>query len=1200
MSEIQFHIKEGNRLVQLKSLELQGFKSFPDKTTINFSDGITAIVGPNGSGKSNISDAIRWAMGETSSKSLRGAKMEDVIFCGTKTRKPVGFAQVTLNFNNEDGDLPIDFAEVSISRRYYRSGESEYYINSNQARLKDIQDLLRDTGLGKDGYSIISQGAVTQIITAKSGDRRAIFEEAAGIARFKYKKEESERKLSQTEDNLVRLTDILSELSERLPILERQSSKARKYLEFYERKKILDIGLWLFTAENSEISLKKAEEILETMNEDLKKAEAALENSENENQKIEEEIKNLTVEIETVRAKVSGIEKEISDKNGRILVLKNDIAHTEQNKIRIKTLLEEYSSRESEIEKQTENEKKKLNEKLEEIRKLEEEYLKIAEGERNLSDEEKASLEKIVALRSQIEDYNAKISGKKAEAAEFSALIFSDRERSGSILTEKEALSKTLEGWKQTLEEKEKTLEEIKEKEASAKNMLVGYEMKFRIQKEKSEKLFSDLRKAEMELNEKIHRLRMLEDLEKNNEGFSGSVQRIMSDSKKGILKGICGTVASLIKVDKDYTVAVETALGAAIQNVVTEDERSAKNAIFHLKNNRAGRATFLPVETIKGRSVDKSSLKTGEGFEGVASELVSCDSKYRNIINNLLGRTLVVDTLDNATATAKMNGYAYRVVTTDGQTVNAGGSLTGGSVGRNIGILSRQNEIDALSKEVKNLKEKFETDKKEAEALKEEVNRASIMTDGIREEIALSEKERLQAELEITHAKEFSEEIQTQISSLEEEEAEAKKRISSQQEMSRKISEESRRFEDRLSEIQSDISEAEKKSEELKDRQESIRTLLNQKNIEILNAKNEAETIKTGLIRFSDEKFSGEEKKQSFITELAEEEAKENEFRLKISETENSVEELKREIANSEVLIKNKIEERTLREKRSSELRESDRETYSLKEKLIREIEKTEADKNSTAEKLGAMQNHLWDEYEITPSEARENYEKPEDSKNAETEASELKNKIKALGTINLESIDEYVSVKERFEAMNSQVEDLTDAKEKLLKIIDGLTRDMEKLFETQFRIINTEFEKVFKQLFDGGEAKLTLVDGENLLEAGIDIYAAPPGKVINNMTALSGGEQSLTAIALYFAILKIHPAPFCLLDEIEAALDDVNVARFADYLTNLSNRTQLIAITHRRGTMEIADRLYGVTMREKGVSRVLTINVNEIEENM
>lgn len=1187
-------------MLQLKSLELQGFKSFPDKTVINFSGGITAIVGPNGSGKSNIADAVRWAMGETSSKSLRGSKMEDVIFGGTKARKPMGFAQVTLNFDNTDGDLPIDFAEVAISRRYYRSGESEYYINSNQVRLKDIQDLLRDTGLGKDGYSIISQGAVTQIITAKSTDRRTIFEEAAGIARFKYKKEESERKLSQTQDNIVRLTDILSELSERLPVLEKQSAKARKYIDLYERKKLLDIGLWLFTADTSEITVKKAEEVLFAMRSDLETAQNALSKSEKETEALEEEIRNLTAEIEDLRA--SGTEKTelMQEMNGKILVLQNDISHTEQNKARLKALADEYISRENEIEKQIEAEKQRLEQKLADIRKLEEEYIEIAEGERKLSGEEKASLEKIVALRGAIEEYNRKISGKQAEAAEFSALISSDMERSGSISLEKQALSETLSGWENTLAEKEKALAEICEKEAECKNKLVGYEMKFRLQKEKSDKLSAEIQKSAMELNNKKHRLRMLEDLENSSEGFSGSVQRVVADSKKGILKGICGTVASLIKVDKDYTVAVETALGAAIQNIVTEDEQSAKNAIFYLKNNRAGRATFLPVETIKGRNIDKKTLKTSDGFEGIASELVSCDKKYRGIIDNLLGRTLVVDNLDSAAETAKMNGYAYKVVTADGQVVNAGGSLTGGSVGKNIGILSRKNEIETLKKEVENLEKAHSEKEKEEESLKEEVNRAGLMTDGIKEEIALREKEKLQAEMEISHAKDFTADIKSQMASLEKEEAEAKKRLLSQQEMSDRISAESREFEDRLSEIRNDISLAEKESEDLKTRQETIRESLTEKNIEIVNAKNEADTIRAGIERFSDEKLSGEEKKKAFETEIAGEDEKISEFKAQIENTENESAVLKKELEESEKLAKDKITERTDREKRISVLRDKDRETYSVKERLIREIEKTEAEKNSAAEKLDSMQNRLWDEYEITPTEARENYSKPENPKEAEEEVTSLKNKIRLLGTVNVDSIEEYAAVKERFEAMNAQVTDLTDAKEKLLKIIDGLMRDMEKLFETQFRIINAEFERVFKELFDGGEARLTLVDSDNMLEAGIDIYAAPPGKVINNMSALSGGEQALTAIALYFAILKIHPSPFCLLDEIEAALDDVNVARFAEYLTTLSHNTQLIAITHRRGTMEIADRLYGVTMREKGVSRVLTINVSEIENNI
>lgn len=1187
-------------MIQLRSLELQGFKSFPDKTVINFSNGITAIVGPNGSGKSNISDAIRWAMGETSSKSLRGTKMEDVIFVGTKTRKPVGFAQVTLNFDNADGDLPIDFAEVSISRRYYRSGESEYYINKNQVRLKDVQDLLRDTGLGKDGYSIISQGAVTQIISAKSSDRRTIFEEAAGIARFKYKKEESERKLSQTEDNILRLNDILAELSERLPVLEKQSAKAKKYLEYYGRKKVLDVGLWIAAAESSSVLLKKAEDTLDALKRDLDKAEKDLERSDSETAKLEEEIKELTVKTEDLRAEISETEKLIQEKTAEILVFKNDVSYTEQSKTRLRILLDEYASRETENEQKLAEAQALLEEKLAAVRRLEEEYIEISEGERHLSEEEKASLEKTVALRNAIAEYSEKLSGKKAEAAEFSALISSDSLRRGSIAAEKEELGKTLENWNRAVKEKEDVLKETADAEESCRNKLVGCEMKAKLQKDKADRAEAELRNAETTLSEKKNRLRILEDLEKQSEGFSGSVQRVVAESKKGVLRGICGTVASLIKVDEEYAVAIETALGAAIQNVVTEDEKSAKNAIFYLKNQRAGRATFLPVETIKGRTVDRRTLKTSSGFEGIASDLVDCDDKYRNIIDNLLGRTLIVSDLEEATATAKMNGYQYKTVTVDGQTVNAGGSLTGGSVGRNVGVLSRKNEIETLKKTVEELTAEVDEKKKTAQTATEEAERAKIMADGIREEIAVKEKERLQAELEISHAKEFHGEVTSQLAALEKEEKEAEERIRAQKEKNDRIAKESLEYETELSKIQNDVSLAEKASEELKGKQEAVREKLNAKNIEIVTARNEAEAVKAGIERFSDEKLSGAEKKKALEEELEAENKKAEDFLEKIRAAEAEIEVGTEKKTATAALMEKTVSERTEKEALIYKFRDSDKEIYALREGLVREIEKTESEKASVSEKLDNMQNHLWDEYEITPTEAQENFAAPEDPKEAEKEAAELKNKIKALGSVNVESIEEFTAVKERHDAMSAQVTDLTDAKEKLEKIIDGLMRDMEKLFETQFAIINAEFERVFKLLFNGGEAKLTLVDGDNMLEAGIDIYAAPPGKVIKNMASLSGGEQSLTAIALYFAILKIHPAPFCLLDEIEAALDDVNVSRFAEYLTNLSSKTQLIAITHRRGTMEIADRLYGVTMREKGVSRVLTINVNEIEQNL
>lgn len=1187
-------------MLQLKSLEVQGFKSFPDKTKIDFSRGITAIVGPNGSGKSNIADAIRWVMGETSSKNLRGAKMEDVIFDGTKTRKQLGFAQVSLILDNTDGELPVAFSEVCLTRRYYRSGESEYAVNGKPARLRDIQELLRDTGLGKDGYSIIGQGSITEIINAKSADRRYLFEEAAGIAKYKVKKEESRKKLTLTQENILRLGDILAELRERLPVLESQAGKAKKYLAFREEKKVLDIGLWLHAAGEWAETLKKAEAAAEALENDRRQAEKDLVLLEEAAEKNEAERQTLTVEIEQSRGDVRRVEGLIQEKKAQILLLQNDAEHTAAD---IRRLEEEARAQETEkqallLEKETllsriseaeeqarlaEKEKEKIQRQKAEKAENAVAFYRRAEAFRQELSEKEQSLSRVVTAQAVLEQERTQISSRRQTLSEELAAA-AEREKN---------LQVSLRQASSVLTEQEQQLQENR-------NVIKGREMKYSLQKAKKESLFQQLQTLSSRLSETENRRRLLEDMEKSHEGFSGSVHRVLADSSRGILKGIHGTVASLITVKKEFAVAIETALGAGIQNLVTETEGDAKNAIFHLKNQRAGRATFLPVQTIRGRRLEESRIQKDEGYLGVAADLIGYDSKYEGIFSFLLGKTVIADRLDSAAVIAKKNGYAFRVVTTDGQVINAGGSLTGGSVAKNVGILSRKNEIESLSGQAKDLREQVETVSSSLREAEEEQARLKALADGVRDEILGLEKQIISSRSETEHLSSYLANLSEQRQGMETEEKTLSGRenqiVASLQEG--ECSATSLREE--IAGINRNLEALGAENESLQQEESRLAAAIQEQEIQALSFRNLAESLRQSVETAGEMIRRGEEKNAGNLSEQQQRRLALQGFAERQNQLQAEISEAETYLSQAGDQIGRKRTERELLEKEHAALYEKEKEIYSLKEKLARESEKNRSGMENAAESLKTMEIRLWDEYEVTVSEARRDFTVPENISRAKERANALKNSIKALGTVSLESIDEFVSVKERFEELDRQTGDLVRSKEELEKIIASLETEMTKVFREKFGQISREFEKVFRDLFGGGEARLSLTDGENVLESGIDIFVAPPGKVIKNMSLLSGGEQALTSICLYFAILNIHPAPFCLLDEIEAALDDANVVRYAEYLRRLTGNTQLITITHRRGTMEIADRLYGVAMREKGISKILTINVAEIEKNL
>lgn len=1185
--------------MQLKSLELIGFKSFPDRTLINFSDGITAIIGPNGSGKSNIADAVRWVMGETSAKTLRGNKTEDVIFDGTQSRKPLGFAEVTLTLLNSDGALAVPYEEVALTRRYYRSGDSEYFINRKPVRLKDIQELLRDTGLGKTGYSIIGQGTVTEIITSKSTDRRHFFEEAAGIAGFKYKKEESARKLALTSENLVRLTDILTELSDRLGPLGKQAEKAKKYLALYEEKKVLELSVWLDGLKQTEAEIKKAAETAESIRSSLSAVDAGVQEYEDRSERLGADIRDLTVEIEKLREKISEYEQQCRDRDSEILLLGNDIEHGQRDIERIRTELSDDDSVREALKKEIEEKtgqlllaEKQAAELAEDISGAESEReAQRAEGEevakksRSLADEAEALTAQITAMQLRVSGADGRKAGLVRKLEETEKELSDAAERLASL--------------EKTGENAENELETLAQKRRSLENMLGGYALKKNSRQDRCEKLRRELNERTLKLRQTQDRRRMLEDMEKHYEGFSGSVKSVMTEAEKGVLHGVCGTVAGVIKTDREYSVAVETALGAAIQNIITETEKDAKNCISLLKSRNLGRATFLPLDTVRPKVLDARNFASMPGFRGLASQIITCDDRYRGVIESLLGRTAVAETLDDATRIARSSGYSFRLVTLDGQVVNAGGSLTGGSVGKNVGILSRANETEALAETEKKLAEEAEAADKELRNALSELNMLTAQVDGINAEIKTVDDEQVKRKAELDYCTLYITNIREQMRSLQDNISRAKEDLDGEQADLAKteglISEKTAQLE----KIKRDLRSAEDENGHILENLERIREEIYAKEVRRVEYAKNGESLRLNIEQLNQRLEQGTQSSAKRLEQISEIEARNVEYTRRIAdlkEANSSLRTLEKECSEH---IADTTSRRDGLEAEKNRIFEGEKKLFEQKEKLAREAERMQIRQATLRNDSDTVIAKIWDEYEMTLSEAQAGgFTAGMPFEEAKKRVAELRASIKALGSVNVEAIDEFAEVRKRHDELREQTEDLTKSRDELTGIIADLEEEMKKIFAESFKAINEEFSRVFRELFNGGSARLELTDGENLLESGIEIYVAPPGKIIKHLSSLSGGEQSLTAIALYFALLHMRPSPFCLLDEIESALDDVNVVRYARYLSNLSHKTQFLLITHRRGTMEIADRLYGVTMREKGVSKMLTINVKDIAD--
>lgn len=1182
----------------LSSIQIQGFKSFADKTVLKFGKGITAVVGPNGSGKSNISDAVRWVLGEQSTKSLRGQSMEDVIFGGTETRRPHGYCEVTLNIDNTDRTLNFDNDNVAVTRRYYRSHESEYALNGVSVRLKDIHELFMDTGLGRDGYSMIGQGKIDNIISSKSGERRDIFEEAAGISKYRYRKLEAEKKLAGAEDNLLRLHDISDELEARVGPLKEQSKKAQKFLELSDTKKELEIGLWLYTLDNSKEALRAQESKIAAAQLTYREIDEALSDFDRKTEENTAYFARLTSEIEGERLNISNFNEEIVKNDGAVTVINNDIEHNNQSIERLKAETEQLGRSDSEALSEIEVKRRQAELKNKEKSELEN-NLKALENRLSemLNDSE--------SISRKIEDKVKSLNALTAESADRRVEMVTADSATEEIIARKGTADAQIAEYRDEIEkltsefkETESLIDGISENILSRQNAVRGYELRLKSKEESAERLKNELDTLRLDTEEKRRRIKILRELENNMEGFSHSVKAVMGEAKKGVLRGVCGPVSSLISVDKKYSVAVETALAAAIQNIVVETEADAKRAISFLKTNKGGRATFLPVATIKAREFKERGFEETAGFVGIAGDLVRADGKYSEIVKYLLGAVVVAEDIDSAAAIAKKYGYRVKVVSLDGQVVNPGGSLTGGSLVKSAGLLSRSGDIKALENDALKLAEKANETEKAFNEAKESA--AAVKADITAEnaEITTANEDKIRALSELKRLGDLKINLETSLKQLSDEITSGEEKLKRLKEISAAAARAIAELDGKKSAIQSEIDKMTGGRDNLNAEREKAAEEITAAKLAVIELQKDAEALEKSAEDLRAMIAGRAERQKAIEKEIAQFELKNADLRLKTEQSAAKNEEIKLKIAESEQNIKELLEKRNQTEKAGLELRTSEREQTSQREKIGGELARLTERKEVMLKEYDDVIKRLYDEYQLTRSEAEKigiHIEKPSEAKK---ELAEIKSKIRGLGNVNVSAIEEYKEVSERYEFMSAQINDVETTRAELHKLINQLTHQMQDIFTEGFNKINENFSKTFTELFGGGNASLTLSEPENVLESGIDINVKLPGKNVPSLDGLSGGEKALIALSIYFAIMRVNAPPFCFLDEVDTALDDINVDRFADYMKRSDFSTQFICVTHRRGTMEAADMLYGVTMQERGVTKLLELNVAELEK--
>lgn len=1184
----------------LKALEMQGFKSFPDKTVLEFNKGITAVVGPNGSGKSNISDAVRWVLGEQSTKTLRGSKMEDVIFSGTDVRKAKGFAEVTLRLDNTDRSLNKDSDEVSVTRRYYRSGDSEYLVNGESARLRDVNELFMDTGLGRDGYSIVGQGKIADMVSPKASERRDMLEEAAGISHFRYRRGDAIKRLAQAEENLVRLRDILSELESRVGPLKAQSEKAQKFIVLAGERKNLEIGIWLNTIDKTGEKMRDQEHKIEI-------AEASHKEAQDELSKIGEMIdkaadgtRDINIKLEEIRNSASGFEEKLSDIDSQIKVAENSILHNNETIERINRDKAAENETEQNIDaavfaareciQKAEEQIADATRQMDELSKQEETY-RLSSSE--FSDRAAALSGEISALSVRLADCRVTAETANSSIEEIRSRISAIDESMGTRKDDYDALLKRK-------ADAEAELKEIQDEIVSVKNAIDGYTLRFENRGKKADSVKLAIDEKQRELHKGQDRVRLLEDLEKNMEGYFGAVKAVMKESGRGALRGIYGPVSQLITVKDKYSAAIETALGAAVQNIVVDNETDAKRAMGFLKEHRAGRATFLPITAIKGRVLSEQGLDDQYGFVSIASDLVSYDNKYSEIIRWLLGRTAVAEDIDSAIAIAKKYSYRFRIVTLDGQVINAGGSMTGGSRVQNAGILSRGNEIERLKGSLASMQKELDGMLSDYKLLSEDASAAKAELEGAEGDLLRAKEENIRREGELKLASDKLSSVSSGVKELLEEKETLEKRIesvSSGAEAARsQIDELKETLENKEKELESitgDSKTLQKNREEVASKAAEIR-------LRIVSLQKDVEANTDEITRLKNRKTGHLDRLSELDGEIREIEEKNDELRALTERLSADEKALKANHGDAQNQINELISQRDELEKQANDLRLHERAKSEERERLSGDIARLEERKIAMRNEYDNLTSKLYDEYQLTRREAAALEIEIDDYSLAAKRLAELKSQIRALGSVNVSAIEEYKEVSERYEFLSGQINDVETSRAELNKMIDDLTGKMAEQFREQFNRINSCFGQTFIELFGGGKAELRLEDERDVLGSDIEIKVLPPGKNVQNINLLSGGEKGLSAIALLFAILKVTPAPFCIFDEVEAALDDVNVSRYAQYVRRMTKNTQFILITHRRGTMEEADVLYGVTMQEKGVSKLLELKTAEMAKKL
>lgn len=1188
----------------LKSIELQGFKSFADRIVLHFNKGLTAVVGPNGSGKSNISDAVRWVLGEQSVKSLRGSKMEDVIFAGTQHRKPLGFAQVSLLIDNTDRTLPIDFSEVTITRRVYRSGESEYFINKTPCRLKDINELFMNTGVGKDGYSIIGQGRIDEILSTRPEDRRAIFEEAAGIMKYKVRKKEAERKLESTSQNLLRIDDIIHELESQLEPLREQADKARKYLELSNELKALEVALYLDSIEKSREKIEEIDAQFKKVEKDILEEKSLLEEKIRENRGKTERLEKLKKDLEAQRAELVELDKNIDQLNSQIKLDEEKISNIELNNEASSHDVDELKSRLKMLEADIE----KKNVRLSALDRDREKYVELLYN----------AEEKLADILSRLDESEKRIELMKQEVMDKLDILSECRTKYNSLKNEKESFSVRQKKLETEINRVVLELDNERMKLEHGQNEVKDYRDALEAKKEEingSEKTLLNLRKDLDELRTNQSKLmselqaaksrsRILKDMENSLEGYNQSVKAILKAcrEKDGFGDGIYGALAQLIDVRENFETAIEVSLGQALQNIVTRDEYTAKNAIAYLKHNNLGRATFLPVSSIKPRYLDTDTVKrlaNEKGYLGLASDMVECASEFRDIISNLLGRTVVVDNIDNGIELARKYQYGFRIVTTEGEVFNPGGSLTGGSQpAKTSSLLSRNRIIRELDEKIAALNVRIQEIEKNCEDKANEINKLEENIRVLQKEHQDLELTVLREEQRILSIKGKIEELKSRQEMLYAEKKELGKNIESIEE---EILNENNRIleiEQKIAELKATIEENQMKRKEEQAERDAVHNDINNYKVSVNSILESMDQIRESLRNLSEEKRQIEAGINKRIQEQAKNRDRIESLKSEINGLSEKISELNEIKTGKIIKIESLSEEVNILEEEVSGMVEVVSAHNSNIQVLQDQCSRLEVRKAKLETELEAVQNRLWDEYELTWGTAQEYKMEITNMKQHQARVNELKTEIREMGPVNVSAIEDYSKTKERYSFMVKQRDDLVKSEEKLNRIIREMLSIMKKQFMEEFQRINRNFNEVFRELFDGGRAEVVLEDPEDILECGIEIIAQPPGKKLQNMMLLSGGERAMTAIALLFAILKLRPAPFCILDEIEASLDDANVYKFAEYIKKLADTTQFIVITHRKGTMEASDALYGITMQEHGVSSVVSLKLGDVDK--